>query len=86
MKNRRFKINPKKQIGSKSNTPLFIFVSFAAILSLAVLGYLKLSDHKGDAWIGVLKKERVGAFKPTPPQQERLKQKVLAALPDGGKT
>lgn len=85
MKHRRFKIDPKKQIGARSNTTLFIFVSFAAILSVAILGYLRLSDYGSNELIGVNKeKESVSAVVPTLPLQERLKQKVREALPDGG--
>lgn len=41
MKHKRFKQDPKKQIGAKSNTTLFIFITFAAILSVLILGYLR---------------------------------------------
>ena len=82
MKHIRFKADPKKQIGARSNTTLFIFVSFAAILSVVVLGYLKLTDHGGDALIGVGGDNK--QIVATPPLVDRLNQKVRAALPDGG--
>ena len=85
MKNRRFKVNPKKQIGAKSNTTLFIFVSFAAILSVVILGYLKLTDHGGRALIGVREKRPAQSVTPTPPLEERMKKQVREALPDGGR-
>jgi hypothetical protein len=86
MKHKRFKIDPRKQIGAKSNTTLFIFVSFAAILSVVVLGYLKLSDHGGNEIIGVDKEKGVVTANVVPslPIKERLKKKLSEALPDGG--
>ncbi len=85
MKYKRLKVDPKKQIGAKSNTTLFIFVSFAAILSVIILGYLKLSDHGSGELIGVEKEKQFAQnVVPTPPLTERLQQKVREALPDGG--
>jgi|GEM_PF-6865144 len=85
MKRRRLKIDPKKQIGAKSNTTLFIFVSFAAILSVVILGYLKLTDHGQDSIIGVVQEDLpVNAVKPTPSLGEQMKQKVREAMPDDG--
>jgi hypothetical protein len=85
MKHRRIKVDPKKQIGAKSNTTLFIFVSFAAILSIVILGYLKLSDNGSDTLIQVEKeKDRVLDVVPTMSLKERIKQKVREELPNGG--
>lgn len=55
MKNKRFKQDPKKQIGAKSNTTLFIFVTFAAILSVLILGYIRFFGN-GDVVIEVEQK------------------------------
>ncbi len=84
MKNKRFTVNPKKQVGARSNTPLFVFVSFAAILSVVILGYLKLSDRGGEALVSVTQENQVLTLKPTPSLEERMKEQVRNALPDGG--
>ncbi len=86
MKYKRLRINPKKQIGAKSNITIFIFVSFAAIFSLVILGYLKWSDYGSDSKVGVVGEQVKHAQEivPTPPLHERMKKEVLSALPNGG--
>ncbi|MCK5374867.1 MAG: hypothetical protein KAJ40_06240 [Alphaproteobacteria bacterium] len=79
MKSRRFKINPRKQIRVKSNTTLFIFISFAAILSVVVLGYISFSDHGETAPIDAVQKN--SGVTPTLPIEERIKKQIRAKLP-----
>lgn len=88
MKNKRFKIDPRKQIGAKSNVPFFIFVAFAAILSALVLGYLRFSDYGSGAFIGIHRGGKVLEGVPNdsavlmPSPAEQMKERIAKALPD----
>ncbi len=49
--------NSKKRIREKTNITLFVFISFAAIFSVAIFCYLNFTNYGSDKTIA-LKKER----------------------------
>lgn len=65
MKNKLLKVDSEKQVGAKTNAAFFVFVAFAAICSVCILGYLRFSDS-GDAVIQVAPKPWQGATQENP--------------------
>ena len=65
MRSKRVKKDTENQIGAKSNAAFFAFVTFAAIISVLILGYLRFSDT-GQAVIEVQPQK----------QQESVKKKA----------
>ena len=84
MKTKRVrKDNPSKS-NAKANAAFFAFVTFAAILSVAILGYLRFSDS-GKAVIGVETKNHRHKAQSTEPQlttQEKITKGIDDKLPE----
>lgn len=76
MKSKRIKKDTQNQVGAKSNAAFFAFITFAAVISVLILGYLRFSDT-GKAVIEVegKKSDVVRA-------QDKIKDGIQAKLPE----
>lgn len=83
MKIKRVKKDNPSKSNAKANAAFFAFVTFAAIVSVAILGYLRFSDS-GKAVIGVETKNHRHKAQSTEPQlttQEKITKDIDAKLP-----
>lgn len=76
MKSKRIKKDTQSQVGAKSNAALFAFVTFAAVISVLILGYLRFSDT-GKAVIEVEGKKSAAVK-----AQDKIKDGIQAKLPE----